>query len=209
MSGVLPFLFLRVYGFGSVRASGLYSSPFCPLATDKPSTFRSGFFQVQPYSSQLSGAKGLTSCHYGRAPLGQPDFLAPLRVVAQYRATTEAGLGRLSLGAFSLREMLCWLLVISPQRTIMQLIQTLITSAFPSLVVNSLLLIPRFWIARQMNSNQTIFLVLLRIRLAFRLRPSCAVLWGTCIALTKKLESSEADSQSGGRSSARSDLLIN
>ena len=27
---------------------------------------------------------------------GQPDFLAPLRVVAQYRATTEAGPGRLS-----------------------------------------------------------------------------------------------------------------
>ena len=49
---------------------------------------------------------------------GQPDFLAPLRVVAQYRATTEAGPGRLSLGAFSTREMLRWFLVIRPWRTI-------------------------------------------------------------------------------------------
>ena len=61
-----------------------------------------------------------------------------------------------------------------------------ISSDPTGLVVNSLLLILRFWIARQMNSNQTIFLVLLRIRLAFRLRPSCAVIWGTCIALTEK-----------------------
>ena len=60
------------------------------------------------------------------------------------------------------------------------------TSAIPSLVVNSLLLIPRFWIARQKIANQMILLVLLRTRLAFRLRPSCAVIWGTCIALTEK-----------------------
>ena len=32
---------------------------------------------------------------------------------------------------------------------------------------------------------------------------------GPVLPLTVKLESSEADSQSGGRSSARSDLLIN
>ena len=40
--------------------------------------------------------------------LRQPDFIAPLRVVALYRATTGTGLGRLFLGAISRIETPLW-----------------------------------------------------------------------------------------------------
>ena len=82
----------------------------------------------------------------------------------------------------------------------------MITSAAPSFrwVFNSLPFLrfgPLIWIMFRMISNPMISPVLLRIHLAFMPRPSFAVIWGTCT------ESSGADLQSGGRSSARSDLF--
>ena len=47
--------------------------------------------------------------------------------------------------------------------------------------------VPLIWFSFRMISNPMISPVLLHIHLAFRLRPSSAVIWGTCIALTESL----------------------